>query len=96
MLSIISCLAPLCCSLQQPATINRPRPTHPPTPQQVPAGGRADYPLTYRPLTMSAPEAPHEGSVFFPIPDGSGLLYRLVGQVRAAARTLLRCLVADV
>lgn len=48
---------------------------------QVPAGGRAEYTLTYRPLTMSSSGAPHEGSVFFPIPDGSGLLYKLTGMV---------------
>lgn len=46
----------------------------------VPAGGKASYTLTYRPLTMTRPDAPHEGSVFFPIPDGTGLLYRLVGK----------------
>lgn len=49
---------------------------------RVPAGGRAECALTYAPLTMSASGAPHEGSVFLPIPDGSGLLYRLVGTVR--------------
>ena len=47
----------------------------------MPAGGCAEYPLTFRPLTMSQPGAPHAGSVFFPIPDGSGLLYRLEGSV---------------
>lgn len=51
----------------------------------MPANGRAEYPLTYRPLTMSRAGALHEGSAFFPIPDGSGLLYRLVGAVRARA-----------
>jgi hydrocephalus-inducing protein len=46
----------------------------------VPANGSAAYKLTFRPLTMSTPEQPHEGSVFFPIPDGTGLLYRLEGR----------------
>lgn len=62
-----------------------PRPLTPPLthtpPAQVPANGSAEYPLTYRPLTMSRAGAPHEGSLFFPIPDGSGLLYRLLGTV---------------
>ncbi|WIA13448.1 hypothetical protein OEZ85_007028 [Tetradesmus obliquus] len=48
---------------------------------QVPAGGSAEYTLVYKPLTMTPAEGqPHEGSVFFPIPDGSGLLYKLYGQ----------------
>lgn len=50
-------------------------------PAQVPAGGSADYPITYHPVTMASPSNPHEGSAFFPLPDGSGLLYRLSGQV---------------
>lgn len=37
------------------------------------------YELTYRPLTMTT-EKKHMGSVFFPLPDGSGLLYNLQGQ----------------
>ena len=45
----------------------------------VPAGGQASYPVTYRPLSMSTAEKQHEGSVFFPIPDGTGLLYKLTG-----------------
>ncbi len=48
---------------------------------RVPANGKAEYAITYRPVTMSSTAAPHEGSVFFPIPDGSGLLYRLSGIV---------------
>lgn len=45
----------------------------------VPAGGEASYLITYRPLSMSTAEKQHEGSVFFPIPDGTGLLYKLTG-----------------
>ena len=45
----------------------------------VPAGAEAAYAITYRPLSMSTQEKQHEGSVFFPIPDGTGLLYRLAG-----------------
>jgi hydrocephalus-inducing protein len=50
---------------------------------QVPAGGSAEFVLCYKPLTMTTAEGqPHQGSVFFPLPDGSGLLYILHGQVR--------------
>lgn len=49
---------------------------------QVPAGGSAEYTLCYKPLTMTPAEGqPHQGSVFFPLPDGSGLLHVLHGQV---------------
>lgn len=49
---------------------------------QVPAFGSAEYTLLYKPLTMTPGESqPHQGSVFFPLPDGSGLLYILHGQV---------------
>lgn len=53
---------------------------------QVPAGGRAEFSLTYKPLTMAPPERPHQGTVFFPIPDGTGLLYNLTGQVGPGRR----------
>lgn len=46
----------------------------------MPANSSATYTLTFRPLTMSAAEQPHQGSVFFPIPDGTGLLYMLEGR----------------
>jgi hydrocephalus-inducing protein len=54
---------------------------------QVPAGGSAEYALVYKPLAMTPPGEgqPHKGSVFFPLPDGSGLLYVLHGQVRPQA-----------
>lgn len=38
------------------------------------------YSITFKPLAMSSAEQPHEGSAFFPIPDGSGLLYKLSGR----------------
>eukprot|EP00775_Hariotina_reticulata_P008964 gene8964-9139_t len=48
---------------------------------QIPAGASAEYQLVYKPLTMTPSEtAPHVGSVFIPIPDGTGLLYKLYGQ----------------
>jgi hydrocephalus-inducing protein len=49
----------------------------------VGSGGKAAYVVTYRPLNMTSSDQPHEGSVFFPIPDGTGLLYRLVGRAEA-------------
>lgn len=51
----------------------------------VPAGAEAAYSLTYRPLSMSTAEKQHEGSVFFPIPDGTGLLYKLTGLAHSPA-----------
>jgi len=52
---------------------------------QVPAGVKAEYMLTYKPMTMTATGSFHEGSVFFPIPDGSGLLYKLQGEADTPA-----------
>ncbi|XP_035521672.1 hydrocephalus-inducing protein homolog [Morone saxatilis] len=37
------------------------------------------YEITYRPLTMTAEEKKHVGSVFFSFPDGTGVLYSLQG-----------------
>ncbi|XP_071613168.1 hydrocephalus-inducing protein homolog [Heliangelus exortis] len=36
------------------------------------------YKITYKPLTMSF-EKKHQGSIFFPLPDGTGLYYLLQG-----------------
>jgi len=38
-----------------------------------------NYELIYRPLTMTQDLKKHTGSVFFALPDGSGLLYNLLG-----------------
>ncbi|XP_069822484.1 hydrocephalus-inducing protein homolog isoform X3 [Dendropsophus ebraccatus] len=38
------------------------------------------YEITYHPLVMSTEGKKHQGSVFFPLPDGTGLLYLLHGQ----------------
>ena len=53
---------------------------------EVPKNGQAEYEITYRPLTMTKnekvpeiEEETHEASLFFPTPDGSALLYNLVG-----------------
>ncbi|XP_033625714.1 hydrocephalus-inducing protein homolog [Asterias rubens] len=37
------------------------------------------YEMTYRPLIMTAESKKHTGTVFFALPDGSGLLYNLTG-----------------
>ncbi|CAL1541298.1 unnamed protein product [Lymnaea stagnalis] len=37
------------------------------------------YPLTYEPLAMTSETKKHTGSIFFPLPDGSGLLFNLQG-----------------
>ncbi|XP_030368417.1 hydrocephalus-inducing protein homolog isoform X2 [Strigops habroptila] len=41
------------------------------------------YQVTYRPLTMSSENKKHQGSIFFPLPDGTGLHYRLEGTAAA-------------
>ncbi|KAI9095517.1 hypothetical protein DFS34DRAFT_651319 [Phlyctochytrium arcticum] len=45
------------------------------------AGQSRPYDLTFTPLEMSGDGegGRHEGSLFFPLPDGTGLLYKLVG-----------------
>ncbi|XP_071670318.1 hydrocephalus-inducing protein homolog isoform X2 [Patagioenas fasciata] len=37
------------------------------------------YKITYSPLTMSFENKKHQGSIFFPLPDGTGLYYQLQG-----------------
>lgn len=37
------------------------------------------YEITYLPLTMTQDAKKHTGSIFFPLPDGTGLLYSLNG-----------------
>lgn len=52
----------------------------------VNANSQADYEIVYNPLTMTKnneiaeiKDEKHIASLFFPIPDGSALLYKLVG-----------------
>ena len=52
----------------------------------VPANGVAEYEIIYKPLTMTSnpqvqglPDT-HEGSLFFPLPDGGALLFNLFGK----------------
>ena len=54
---------------------------------QLNPNDKADYEISYLPLTMTAnPKAPkikeaaHEGKLFFPMPDGSALMFNLVGK----------------
>ncbi|XP_009881567.1 PREDICTED: hydrocephalus-inducing protein homolog [Charadrius vociferus] len=41
------------------------------------------YKITYSPLTMSSENKKHQGSIFFPLPDGTGLYYLLQGTAEA-------------
>jgi hydrocephalus-inducing protein len=41
------------------------------------------YELTYTPLLMTQDTQKHQGSIFFPLPDGTGLLYNLLGTADA-------------
>ncbi|XP_065519858.1 hydrocephalus-inducing protein-like, partial [Lathamus discolor] len=41
------------------------------------------YQVTYRPLTTSCGNKKHQGSIFFPLPDGTGLRYQLEGTAEA-------------
>ncbi len=45
----------------------------------VEAGATKPYNMTYKPARMTSGEKKHLGSVFFALPDGSGLLYNLQG-----------------
>lgn len=47
----------------------------------IESGQSRIYDLTFSPLEMTGlgEGGKHEGSVFFPLPDGSGILYKLVG-----------------
>lgn len=58
---------------------------------EVPAGATASYELTFQPMTMTGAEGgvveggvgegekKHTGTLFFPLPDGTAVLYRLEG-----------------
>uniref|UniRef100_A0A5K4F930 Hydin_ADK domain-containing protein n=1 Tax=Schistosoma mansoni TaxID=6183 RepID=A0A5K4F930_SCHMA len=47
------------------------------------------YELTYKPLTMTLDGAKHKGTIFFPLPDGTGLLYNLCG-ISDAPKSMMR------
>ncbi|KAL1499824.1 hypothetical protein AB1Y20_012509 [Prymnesium parvum] len=46
---------------------------------EVPAGATASYAVTFNPMTMTAEGQKHEGTLFFPLPDGTAVLYKLEG-----------------
>lgn len=53
---------------------------------EVAPNSQADYEITYHPLTMTKNESEpeikeenHIAALFFPIPDGSALMYKLYG-----------------
>ncbi|KAL5255873.1 hypothetical protein ACHWQZ_G011188 [Mnemiopsis leidyi] len=45
----------------------------------VEPGQHRQYEVTYQPLTMTTENRKHNGSIFFPLPDGTGLLYNMTG-----------------
>lgn len=45
----------------------------------VDANSSNSYEIAYCPMTMTTADRKHNGSVFFPLPDGTGLLYNLIG-----------------
>ncbi len=70
---------------------------------RVPPGSSASYTITYRPLTMAGSgmaggTPPHEGSAFFALPDGQGLIHKLEGiaEPPAAEGRVERCVPAKV
>ena len=47
---------------------------------QVTANSTAEYPITYKPLLMTKDDNRHESTIFFPLPNGSGLLFQVSGE----------------
>ena len=54
---------------------------------EVPASGQADFEVFYKPLTMTKnaqvpdiKDETHEGNLFFPLPDGTAIMYNLIGR----------------
>lgn len=46
---------------------------------EVEIGQTKTYDITFLPLEMTPDGGRHEGSIFFPLPDGSGILHKLYG-----------------
>ncbi|CAH8595166.1 unnamed protein product [Heterobilharzia americana] len=46
---------------------------------EIPAQQTGVYELKYKPVTMTTDGVKHKGTIFFPLPDGTGLLYNLSG-----------------
>eukprot|EP00698_Gefionella_okellyi_P022526 TRINITY_DN7486_c0_g1_i1.p1 TRINITY_DN7486_c0_g1~~TRINITY_DN7486_c0_g1_i1.p1 ORF type:complete len:4186 (-),score=1237.39 TRINITY_DN7486_c0_g1_i1:99-12656(-) len=49
----------------------------------VAAGASATYTIVYSPLTMTKAGEPHKCTAFFPLPDGTAVMYTLVGTADA-------------
>ena len=49
----------------------------------VQANAQAEYPVTYKPFLMTKEGAKHESTIFFPLPNGSGMLYQVAGEAAA-------------
>merc|ERR1719326_540432 len=49
----------------------------------IPARGKADVTVKYRPLSMASEDNPHEGQIFVATPDGGAFMYELVGSAAA-------------
>ncbi|ESO12294.1 hypothetical protein HELRODRAFT_187825 [Helobdella robusta] len=47
----------------------------------------SNYILTYQPMVMTSDNEKHTSSIFFPFPDGTGVLYNLVGIADAPSAT---------
>jgi hypothetical protein len=50
---------------------------------KIAPGQSLSYEIAYTPLTTTPDKQEHKGSIFFALPDGTGLLYQLVGQATA-------------
>lgn len=48
-------------------------------------GQSSVYEIAYLPLTMTSDKTDHRGSIFFALPDGSGITYQLIGYSLAPA-----------
>ena len=49
-----------------------------PSTVDIPPGATVDYEICYIPLTMTQ-DTPHQGALFFPLPDGTALVFNLTG-----------------
>ena len=55
----------------------------------IDAQGTKPVEFIYRPLTMTLNGRKHQGSVFFPLPDGTGLYHQLIGTAEAPKQIVL-------
>nr|CAH8857992.1 unnamed protein product [Trichobilharzia regenti] len=56
---------------------------------EIPAQQTGVYELNYKPVTMTTDGAKHKGTIFFPLPDGTGLLYNLLG-ISESPKSMMR------